>query len=119
MKRRFWFDLGPSLLIGLGIIAATSLAKRAADSGWLVLAAPVFLALTVLGADILNSRLRGESMRPTPAALLLAASILLACGIVTLKSPRLVATLIPISGSAAWVTLLLSPASRRNVCDGV
>jgi hypothetical protein len=116
--RKYWFDLVPSLLIGLGIIAATLIAKRAAEFGWLVLAAPLFLALTIVGADMLNSRLRGESMRPSPAALLLGVAFLLACGIVALRKPSLVATMIAVSGASAWVTLLLSPGSRRRECNG-
>jgi hypothetical protein len=118
MQRRFWFDLVPSLLIGLGIIAATLIAKRAADSGWLVLLAPLALSLTVVGADMLNSWLRGEPVRPSVGALLLGAAFLLAGGIVAARKPSLVATMIAVSGASAWVTLLLSPGQRRRACNG-
>lgn len=118
MQRRFWFDLVPSLLIGLGIIAATFIAKQAADSGWLVLVAPLFLAITVVGADMLNSWLRGESVRPSWPAVLLGVAFLLAGGIVALRKPSLVATMIAVSGASAWVTLLLSPGQRRRACNG-
>ena len=54
MRRHAWLDLGPSLLVGAGIIASTFVAERAAESGWLVLAAPLLLALVVVSADVLS-----------------------------------------------------------------
>jgi hypothetical protein len=116
MTRKYWLDLGPSLLVGVGIVVSTLIAVLAAESGWLILAGPLLLALTVVSADVLGSRLRGESSGPSRAALLLGGSFLLAGVIVTLRDPSLVKTLIPVIGAASWVTLLVSPEGRRKPC---
>ena len=63
MTRKFWREVGPSLVVGVGILLATFIAVRTAQSGWLVLAGPLFLSLTVLGADALAARLRGGSRK--------------------------------------------------------
>jgi hypothetical protein len=119
MTRKHWLDLGPSLLVAAGILLSTLLAGLAARSGWLVLAGPLLLALAVVSADLLSARLRGKSARPSPAALLLAGSFLLACAIVALRDPGLVKTLPPILGGAAWVALLRRDGGRRRTCRAV
>jgi len=116
MTRKDWLDLGPSLLMGAGIVVATLLTVLAAESGWLVLAGPLFLALAVVSADVLGARGRGESAGPPWAALLLAGALLLAAWTVSLRDPGLVKTLIPGMGVASWVTLLLRPNGRRKTC---
>src|SRR2546427_12803440 len=102
MTRRHWLGLGPSLLIGIGIILATLIAVRAAESRWMVLAGPLLLALVVVSADVWDSRRRGESSGPSPAALFLGGACLLASLIVTLRDPNLVKSLIPVMGMAGW-----------------
>jgi hypothetical protein len=119
MARKYWLDLGPSLLVGVGIVAATFVAVLAAESGWLVLAGPLLLALTVVGADVLGARLRGEPSRPSWTALLLGGSFLLSGLIVALRDPSLVKTLIPVVGVTAWPALLLRPGSPRQTCRGI
>jgi hypothetical protein len=119
MARKYWLDLGPSLLVGVGIVVATFVAALAADSGWFVLAGPLFLALAVVGADMLSSRLRGKSSRPSWTALLLGGSFLWAGLIVAFRDPSLVKTLIPVVGVAAWPVLLLRPGSPRKTCRGI
>jgi hypothetical protein len=117
MTQKHWADLGPSLVVGAGIIVSTLVAVLAAESGWLVLAGPLLLALTVVSADLLQSRLRGGSSGPSLAALLLGGAFLLAGVIVAFREPSLVPTLIPICGSAAWVTLLRP--QRGKACRGI
>jgi len=117
MPRKFWLGLGPSLLVGMGIILATLVAKLAAGSGWLVLGGPLLLALAVVGADVLDSRLKGKSSSPSPAALILGTTFLLA-GAIVVRNPNHVSTLIPIVGMSAWV-VLLRPENRRNTCSGI
>jgi hypothetical protein len=119
MTRKDWLDLGPSLLVGAGIVVATLIAVLAAESRWLVLAGPLLLALTVVSADVLGARLRGESSGPSRAALFLGGAFLLAGLIVNLRDPSLVKTLIPVIGAASWVTLLLRPEGRRKPCRGI
>jgi hypothetical protein len=111
MTRKYWLDLTPSLLVGIGIILATLVAVLAAKSGSLILAAPLVLALAVVGADVLARRLRGASSGLSPAALILAAAFLLAGAIVASRDPSLVSSLIPIIGVTAWVALLMRPGA--------
>lgn len=118
MTRKYWRDLTPSILVAVGIVVSTFVASRAAGSGWLVLGGPLLLALSVVGADVLDARLRGESSGPSWAALLMGGSCLLAGLIVTLRDPTLVKTLIPILGVAAWVTVL-RPVSGSKACRNV
>jgi len=119
MTLKHWPNLGPSLVVGVGIIGATLIAVRTAESRWLVLAGPFILALVVVGADAWASRLRGKSPRASPAAWLLGGTFLLAGLIVTLRDPGLVKTLVPLMGSASWVTLLLPVENRRKACRDI
>jgi hypothetical protein len=119
MARKYWLDLGPSLLVGAGIVAATFVAVLAAESGWLVLAGPLLLALTVVGADVLGSRLRGKPSRPSWTALFIGGSFLLAGLIVALRDPSLVKTLIPVLGITTWPALMVHPGSPRKTCRGI
>ena len=115
MPRKAWLELVPSLLVGAGIVVATLIAVRTAESGWLVLAGPLCLALSVVSADMAASRLKGESLSgPSWPALLLGGSFLLAGWIVALRDPNLVKTLIPTIGATAWAILLMRPDSRRR-----
>jgi hypothetical protein len=118
MRRKVWRDLSSSLLVAVGILVSTFVASRAAGSGWLVLTGPFLLALTIVGADALNARLRGESSGPSWAALLMAGSCLLAGLIVTLRDPAVVKTLMPIIGMAAYVTVL-RPESGSKTCRNI
>lgn len=119
MARKIWLDLGPSLLVAIGILASTFVAVRTADSGWWVLSAPLLLALTVVGADVMGSRLRGLSSGPSWVSLLLGATFLLSGAIMALRDPSLVKLFIPIVGSSAWTSLLLLPGNRRKACRGL
>ena len=114
MTRKYWFELGPSLLVGVGIVVSTLVAVMATNFGWLVLAGPLLLALAVVSADVLASRLRGETSGPSAAALILSTAFLLAGLIVAIRDPGLVQALIPIIGAGSWVTLLRRPDGRRT-----
>lgn len=119
MTRKYWLELGPSLLVGAGIVVSTLIAVLAAQAGWLVMAGPLLLALAVVSADVLDSRVRGESSGPSVASLMLGGAFLLAGLIVTLRDPGLVKTLIPVIGGASCVPLLLRSKSRRKTCSRI
>jgi len=119
MTKKYWLNQTPSLLLAAAIILSTLIAALAAKSAWLVLAAPALLAVAVVAADALNSRLHGASSRPSTAALILGASFLLAGLLVTSRDPGLVETIIPLIGAAAWATLLLRPDNRSKTCSAV
>ena len=114
MRRKHWLDLAPSFLVAAGIVVATLVTVRAAQSGWLILAGPLLLALAIVGADVLASKLKGKTLGPSWTALFLGGACLLAGFITTLRDPNLVKTLIPALGIASWVTLLLRPDARRK-----
>ena len=119
MARKYWLELTPSVLLACAIILSSRIAVLAAKSTWLLFLAPALLAVAVVGADALNSFLHGESSRPSPGALILGATFLLAGSLVTLRDPSLVKTHIPIVGSCAWVTSLLRPDNRRKTCSAI
>ena len=108
MKRQQWLDLSPSVVLGVGIIGSTLISVRGGGSGWLFFAGPLLLALTVVCADVLHSRLKGRPSGPSWATLLSGGAFLVA-GMIVSRDPNLVSTLIPICGSAAWITVLLHP----------
>lgn len=116
MTRKYYLELAPSLLLAVGIVVSTFIAVMAAESGWLVLAGPLGLALTVVSADMLDSRLRGESAGPSGVALIFGITFLLAGVIVALRDPSLVKMLIPVIGSTAGVTILLRSKGGRKPC---
>jgi len=101
------------MVVGAGIVLSTLIAVLGGKTGWLFLAGPLFLALAVVSADVLHSRLKGRSSGPSWAAVLLAGAFLLA-GMIVSRDPNLVSTLIPICGSAAWITILLHPEDRTR-----
>jgi hypothetical protein len=118
MARKFWRDLSASMLVAVGILVSTFVAARVAGSGWLVLAGPLILALAVVGADVLNARLRGESSSPSWAVLLMGGACLLAGLIVAFRDPASVKAFMPIIGMAAYVTVL-RPESGRKACRNI
>jgi hypothetical protein len=119
MTRKSRLDLGPSLLLAVGMVGSTFIAGRAAHAGWWVLAGPLLLALSAVGADVLSSRLRGRSSGPSAAALILGSALFLAGWIVALRDPGLVKALIPDLGVAAWIVVLLPSKGERKPCREV
>ncbi len=101
MQRRH--SLIPALMLAAGMLLSCMLAVQRSD--WLVLAAPFALAFSVLAGDALDGRLRGLPPRPSPSAMILAASFLLASLIVALKDPGLLKGLMPLLGTLAAATL--------------
>lgn len=100
MKAR---SLYPALLLAAGVLLASTLAVQ--HSSWLVLAAPVALALSVLVADSLDAYLRGGRARPSNGALILAASFLPAGWIVAVGEPSQLKPLMPVLAASAAVTV--------------
>lgn len=118
MTRKDWIGLTPALLLATGVLVSTAVAVWASDFGRLVaLAAPLLLTLTILGADALDSRLRGGAAIPSWNALLLGAANLLACLTVALVDPEQVAMMIPLLGGACAGTMVaLNARGRRTAC---
>ena len=116
MRKKSWLNLTPSLLLASAMVLSTLVAARSANSLWLLLLAPAILSIAVLAADALHSRIRGQSSRPSPAALILGVSFFLAGALVTFRDPALVKTFMPLLGITAWPALFLRPDARRKTC---
>lgn len=117
MTRKDWIHLVPAVLLAVGILVSTAVAVRTSDSGWLILAAPLLMALTIVGADALASRLRGESFVPSWISLLLGAAFLVACLIVAVGDSTQVVAMIPIlGGGCAGGMYALGATGRRTAC---
>jgi hypothetical protein len=112
MKARI--PLLPVLVLAAGILLSALLAVQHSD--WLVLAAPLSLALAVLAGDALNARMQGRPARPSPAALILAVSFLVAGLIVAATDPVLLRQMMPLLGACAAVTLPLRPRKPDPAC---
>lgn len=117
MTRKPWIHLVPAVLLALGVILATAVSVWAADSQWLVLTGPLVLALALLGADALTSRLRGEPFVPSWLGLVMGAVFLGASLIVALADPTRVALLIPVLGAGCAGTMFaLNAEVQRTAC---
>ena len=119
MPSKSWLNLTPNLLLASAIVLSTLIAARSVNSQELLLLAPTILALAVVAANALDSRLRGESSRPSPAAIILGFSFLLAGALVTFRDPAQVKTLMPLVGVTAWPALFLRPNARRKTCAAI
>ena len=116
MSRKHWTELAPSLVLASGIVLSTLVAVLPMAPGWRVGAGALLLTLSILGADMLSSRLRGESPVPSPVAIVVASAYLVTCGIVALRDPALIAMLIPILGGGASA-ILLPRRGRSGACE--
>jgi hypothetical protein len=104
MNRQHLAAIVPAFLIAFGILISTALTVT--GSGWLIAIGVALFALSTLAGDLAAARLRGQRVAPSVQGIAIAASFLLACGIVALKNPALVATLIPVIGGAAVLPII-------------
>jgi uncharacterized membrane protein SirB2 len=115
MKSRKWMDRIPSVLVAVGVIVSTAVSVATAEAGWLTLAGPGILALTMVGAWALGNRQPEASRAGLRLVLILAAAVLMASVIAALGDPAHVSTLMPILGAGAGFPLArsLQDAQRR------
>lgn len=115
MTRRLRIEILSGLMLGAGVLLSALVARLGAHAAW-ALAAPLLLSLTVLATDMTASRLRGGPLRPSPAALFLAASFVIAGLMVGLHDPEAVGGLIPLLGAGCGVPILLGRRRVRPAC---
>jgi hypothetical protein len=96
-------NLGPALFMALLILVASALTKAAPHAPWAAIAGPVLLALGLVGIDLVRRR----RWLPSPSALLVAAAILVACGILASGDRQYLAAMVPILGTSAAVPVIL------------
>jgi hypothetical protein len=115
MTQKHFIQLGPPLVLALGIVVSTLLAVSGSGSLWLVGAGVLLAAVSILGADILGAGLRGEPLVPSLLGIVAMAALLMACGIVALRDPKLVPMLIPLVGGGSTTVFLFNDRSRACV----
>jgi peptidoglycan/LPS O-acetylase OafA/YrhL len=109
-------NLGPALSMALVMLAAAALAKAAPQAAWTAVAAPLLLVLALVGTDLVQRRRAGRRPLPSASVLLVAAAILVACGIVASRDLDGLAAMIPILGSCAAVPVILRRQGTRTSC---
>lgn len=93
------------LVAAFGIVISTAIAVAASRAGAFAFAAPLLLAGSLIASDMLRSRRRGASLRPSVTAIVLALAILAACGFVIYSNPSLVVIVLPIVGAGSAIVL--------------
>jgi hypothetical protein len=111
MNRRL-SNLGPALFLAVVMLVATALAVAAPRASWTAAAGPLLLVLALVGTDLVQRR----RLLPSPSVLMLAATLLVACGIVASRDPGRLAGMIPILGSCAALPILLRHQGARTSC---
>lgn len=111
MTRKFWLNLGPALFVGSGILVATF----TAGFGWWVMTAPALLAVSVVCADLFQSRLQDKPLIPSLAALMIAGAFLVAGIILALHNPESMPLIIPVIGGACSVPVISRSWGDRRV----
>ena len=99
-------NLVPVLVVAGAMLAASALVTLVPRSSWAAMTAPVLLVLALIVGDLILGR-RGGRRLPSAAAVIIAASILVACGIVASDDPDRLAAMIPIFGSCAALPAIL------------
>jgi len=109
-------NLGPALLLAVVMVVATALVVAAPHAWWTAVAGPLLLVLALVGTDVVQRRRSGRRSLPSPSVLLVAATILVACGIVASRDLDHLAVMIPILGSCAAVPVILRHQGARTSC---
>jgi hypothetical protein len=107
-------NLGPSLFLAAAILVASALTVAAPHASWAAVAGPLLLVLALVGTDVALRRRSGRGTRPSASVLLLAASLVVACGIVASNGPDRLAGMILILGSGAAVPVVLRQGARPS-----
>lgn len=103
-------NLVPALLLALLMLVASGLAVVAPGSSWPLVAGPLLLVIGLVGIDLVLNRRAGRSL-PSAGALIMAAAMVVAYGIVASSGFDRLAELIPLFGCCATIPLVL----RRDV----
>jgi len=110
-------NFAPALLVAVAMLAAASLAALAPRTPWNAAAGPLLLVGALLVADVIQRRRAGGRSRPSTSALVVAAAILVACGIVGFSDPDGVAMMVPILGSCTVIPFIVSTSGTARRCS--
>jgi len=109
-------NLGPALVMAVATVVATVLVAAAPHAPWTAVAGPLLLVLALLVTDVVQRRRSGRPSPPSASALLLAASILVACGILASSDLGRLAETMPILGTCAALPAILASEGARISC---
>jgi hypothetical protein len=107
--------LGPALFIAVVTLVATALVVAVPGAPWIPLAAALLLVLALVGTDLAQRRRSGAGSRPSPAVLILAATLLVA-GLVLSGDRDGFAAMLPILGSCAALPFILRLEGPVSAC---
>jgi MFS superfamily sulfate permease-like transporter len=105
-------NLGPALFFAAAILLASALIKAAPHATWAAIASPALLVLVLIGTDLVQRR----RFRPSAIVLVLAATFVVACGLLASRGLDQLAPMIPILGSSVMLPLVLRAEGRQPSC---
>ena len=114
MSRKVLAEAGPSFVLAVGIILSTIITVSASGSWWAL--AVFLLVLSMLGADVLATKLQGGSRGMSAGMLVVSGSVLLGSGLIATWNTALVDHFIPIVGAGAAAVLLLRTRRAARGC---
>jgi hypothetical protein len=109
-------NLGPMLVMAVATLVATALVAAAPHAPWTAVAGPLLLVLALLVTDLVQRRRSGHRPLPSASALLLAAIILVACGILASGDLGRLGGMMPILGTCAALPVILAREGARTSC---
>ena len=114
MTRTTITRLIPSILIALGIIAASLVARFGVDAGWPLWTSVAVLAISIIAACIVDTRLHDNVPATSVLVRAVVGAILVAVTLLFLDDPAHLRQMIPILGATAWVSLLQRPHKKGS-----
>lgn len=106
-----------SVLLAGGVVAATLASMALAQAGWMVMAGPLLMVLTLLGAALRSKRYLGTSRKVLGLALVAGAALVVATAIVAAARPASVPALMPVLCSGAAYPILASLSGEARGQD--
>ncbi len=111
MKSFKSIQLMPSVLVALGIIAASLVMKFGV--GWPWFSGPLVLGIAIVIACIVDTRLHGNVPATSVLVRAVVGVIIISSTLLFLDDATRLAQMLPILGAVAWVSLLQRPSTRR------
>jgi peptidoglycan/LPS O-acetylase OafA/YrhL len=102
--------------MAVATLVATALVAAAPHAPWTAIAGPLLLVLALLVTDLVQRRRSGRGSLPSSSTLLLAAILLVACGIVASGDLHQLAEMMPILGTCAALPAILAREGPRTSC---
>ena len=102
----------PSVIVALGIIAASVVMRFVPDLPWF--AAPIVLAIAIVIACVVDTHLHDDIPATNIVVRVFVAAILLVCVLLFANDMTRLNQMLPILGAVAWVSLLQRQPVRKT-----